>query len=231
MSVDINWSMLTDSSANFGNHLVNAAGQYSQRREQSRDRSALRNYLQNPNDQEALGALAERNPEAAIRLRDHHIERARQLRTDQREQLLFGARLLEGVTDEPGYQRARALAQRAGIDLSNIPETFDPGFVSQMQELTRRLNPVDPVRVGEGDQLVDPRTGRVIASGRPRVRYHAIPPGGRLEPEPGAVQPVRVTSPEQAREYPPGTPIILPDGTIGTVPGGPTPPASAGFPW
>lgn len=36
----------------------------------------------------------------------------------------------------------------------------------------------------------------------------------------GAQAPIRVTSPDQARSLPPGTPIILPDGTGGVVPGG-----------
>ncbi len=34
----------------------------------------------------------------------------------------------------------------------------------------------------------------------------------------GSEQPVKVSSPEEARKLPSGTPIILPDGRTGTVP-------------
>ena len=62
----------------------------------------------------------------------------------------------------------------------------------------------------------------------PGVRYHrgdafkGLP--GQPQAQPGttgggARAPVRVGSPEEARKLPPGTPIILPDGRTGTVPG------------
>lgn len=44
------------------------------------------------------------------------------------------------------------------------------------------------------------------------------PPPDADRPDPK--QPVKVSSPEEARKLPPGTPIILPDGTPGRVPGG-----------
>jgi hypothetical protein len=42
-------------------------------------------------------------------------------------------------------------------------------------------------------------------------------PPGAAAPA-GAGQPVKVSSPEEARKLPSGTPIILPDGRTGTVP-------------
>lgn len=48
-------------------------------------------------------------------------------------------------------------------------------------------------------------------------------------PEQGGDIPA-VSSPEEARQLPPGTQFRMPDGRIGTVPGGPTQPASVPFP-
>lgn len=230
MSVDLHWEMLTNASANLGNALVGAAGAVRQRREQHKDRRALLNYLTAPEDEEAFGDLAERDPQTAYRIRDEHIEQARQLRADQREHLDYVGQLLQGVTDEAGYQRAIGLARQAGIDVTGH-EAYDPAFVSAVTDLHNRLHPVDPVRVGEGDRLVNPRTREVIAEGSPRVRYHAIPPGGRLVAEPGAgagAAPAEVTAtnPQTGERirFNPAT------GQWEPVQGGPTPPASGNFP-
>lgn len=75
MNLDIRWNLLTDSSANFGNHLVNAAGTLSRAITRRRDRSAVRNYLQNPADADAFGDLVERDPAMAVRLREDQRER------------------------------------------------------------------------------------------------------------------------------------------------------------
>lgn len=229
MSVDLQWDMLTNSSANLGNALVNAAGSIRQRREQHKDRGALRNYLTNPDSAEAFGELAERNPETAYRIRDEHIAQARQLRADQREHLDYIGQLLRGVTDEAGYQRAIQLARQAGIDVAGH-ETYDPAFVSAVTELHSRLHPVDPVRVGEGDRLVNPQTGAVVAQGNPqRPRYYSVPPGGRLVPEPGAS-----AAPSETIAVNPqtGERLRLNPATNQWEPiqGGPTPSASGNFP-
>lgn len=184
MAVDIQWDMLTNSSANLGNALANAAGNVRQHREVSRNREAVTNYLANPNDQSAFQGLAARSPEMAFRLRDEQLQRARQLRADQREQLQFVGRLVRNVRDENGWREARRVAGQAGIDLSGVPENYDQSYVVQLQELDRAMNRVAPVTVAEGAQLVDPETGRVVASTPQRPRYYSIPPGGRLELDP-----------------------------------------------
>jgi hypothetical protein len=95
-------------------------------------------------------------------------------------------------TQERGYrnteQTYRALAERNNLDPENV------------------ITPFLPSR-----EAASPSG----ASGQTGVPF---PGGGRAEPPPAAQPPVRVRTPEEARRLPRGTPILLPDGTIGRVP-------------
>lgn len=227
MAVDLQWGLLTNASANLGNALVQGAGAIRQRRETARDRGALTNYLANPTDQATFSGFAERNPAMAFQIRDDQLQRARQLRADQREQLTFVGRLVRNVRDEASYQQARRLAQQAGIDVTNVPPNYDPQFVGQLQALDRQLNRVAPVSVAEGGTLIDPETGAVVGRGNPpRPRYYPVQPGGRLEldpsyqgpttdsPQPGPVtseapafQPAPAGAPSEYGSLPSGSPL------------------------
>ncbi len=188
MAVDLDWSLLTNASANLGNALVQGAGQIRQRREAAKNRAAVANYLNNPNDQAAFAGLAERSPEMAFRIQDQHVERARQLTADQRAHLDYLGQILADERGQPigpeAYPQALELARRAGIDVTGH-EVYDPAFVGSVVQLRNRLHPVTPVSVPEGGTLVNPQTGAVVGQGRPpRPRYYPIQPGGRLELDP-----------------------------------------------
>jgi hypothetical protein len=141
MSVDLNWQMLTNASANLGNALVQGAGQIRQRQETSRDRSAITNYLSNPSDQAAFTGLAERNPTMAFALRDDQVQRVRALRADQQGMLRQAGELLRDVRDDQSYQRALAAARTAQIDITGAPPNYDPDFVGQIRAAARALTP------------------------------------------------------------------------------------------
>jgi hypothetical protein len=66
---------------------------------------------------------------------DHEAEIER-----RRDHIIMGAQLLQGVNDEAGYQRARQMAQQAGMDLSDIPPNFDPEYVRGVVDLGTRLH-------------------------------------------------------------------------------------------
>lgn len=181
MSVDINWSMLTDASRNFGNALVGAASTIHDRRKESGDREATANYLQNPNDPAARQEALRRNPAQAMQIEDHHIERARSLRADQREQLDYIGQLLTGPDGHPiseaDYPRALALAHQAGIDVAGH-ETYDPAFVGAAVQLHQRLHPVAPVAVGDNQTLRNPQTGDRVGGGAEQPHDTVIPMQG-----------------------------------------------------
>lgn len=59
-------------------------------------------------------------------------QRAAQYKTAV-EQAAQTAQLLNGVTDEASYQRARLVAQQQGLDVSKVPSSFDPQWVQTMR--------------------------------------------------------------------------------------------------
>jgi hypothetical protein len=63
-----------------------------------------------------------------------------QLSEAHQEQFKLGAALLKDVKDEAGYQQARAAAQRMGMDLSEIPEAYDPNYVDQVLRIGAALS-------------------------------------------------------------------------------------------
>lgn len=50
------------------------------------------------------------------------------------QKLALGGQLLDGATDQPSYDRARAEAQANGLDVSRMPAAFDPAFVAQKRK-------------------------------------------------------------------------------------------------
>jgi hypothetical protein len=82
---------------------------------------------------------------------------------------------------------------------------------------------------GQARQLLENRYAaqpRIVtgADGRPYILQ-----GGSPTPSASDANLPAPASPEEARRLPPGTRFRLPDGTVGTVPGGPTPRASGDF--
>lgn len=181
MAVDLNFSLLTDASRNFGNALVGAASTIHDRRKESGDRAATANYLNNPNDPAARAAAIQRNPAQALQIEDHHVERARALRADQQQQLDYIGQILTGQNGQPigeaEYPQALELARRAGIDVTGH-ETYDPAFVGMTVQLHQRLHPAAPVVVGDNQSLRNPQTGERVGGGSDQPRDTVIPMQG-----------------------------------------------------
>jgi hypothetical protein len=96
-------------------------------------------------------------------------------------------------------------------------DSFDRFNLERLPDITSRdvLAPVmnDAFPANPGDPMPQ-RSGNATPAAGP------VMPGVNAEPPPQAQQPVRVRTPEEARRLPPGTPIMLPDGSMGRVPGG-----------
>lgn len=79
--------------------------------------------------------------------------------------------------------------------------------------------------VGPGDVVIDVRN----PGGPPVYESPYVEQGGMIYERPDALRTLpQPRSPEEARRLPPGTRFRLPDGSIGTVPGGPQASPSAG---
>ena len=110
-------------------------------------------------------------------------------------------------------------------------EGFRPGtpeFNSRVIELGKaeRVKTLS-VQPGGGVATYDPQTGKTEFAIAPNYGQGqtGAPAGNPSTPQ----NLPRVATPQDAAKLPPGTQFLLPDGRIGTVPGGPTSQASGGF--
>ncbi|WP_016744388.1 hypothetical protein [Rhizorhabdus wittichii] len=218
MAFDINWSLLTDASANLGNALANTGKQIGERRREARTNNALADAMADPKNVEAQDRLRRIDPRLAFQTEQLQRQKIAQLRADQQAELGFAARAFDGVQNEAGYRNAVANIRRAGFDVSDYPAAYDPAQISSIVNLGRMLNPVDPVKVGQGDVLINPVTGKVVARGEPKPqRYYPVAPGGTLVPEPTSgtsQQPVSISTDAEYLNLPNGTPFMGPDGVV-----------------
>lgn len=140
--------------------------------------------------QEALQQMQMRDRQEDRQLRRDVLERqsrAQQLQ-EARERITLMSRLLDGVSPENYAQRLQA-AQGMGLDVSQVPQQFDPNWVSQTQMQAQALAGAverELMAVAPGTQVIDKRTGEPVFKNPDRPRYYPVPPGGMLVPEPGA---------------------------------------------
>lgn len=243
-----------------------------QEREQREARNALAEYAVNPSEA-GLAGIAAHAPEFAMQERQRYQSQAAAAQQQQQDQLPIVSRLLNGATAE-NWQQRLAMAQQYGIDISRVPQQFDPAWVSQTQTLVQAMQEPGGVEAlsTAGRQAMDmgyePGTPQfadvvtqIVTAGlaepytgsqgetrlyQPQLRppqqaqTNAVPPPPNLgnavdfEAYRGRVATlgaqeaagwlqrsgfaIRVQSPDQARQLPSGTPIILPDGSEGRVP-------------
>lgn len=97
--------------------------------------------------QQAYANLAKYNPQGALQVRaweQQNEARAAQAQAQQiqkrRADLPFLGRLLNSVTDENSYQRARGIAQEYGVDLAGAPPQYDPNWLNQQKVTVQALS-------------------------------------------------------------------------------------------
>lgn len=96
--------------------------------------------------QEAYDRLNKINPRLAFQVQGQMAsQQAAQAKIAQEqnqrgfEGLQTVGKLLEGVADEPTFQRARTLAQQNGIDVSRVPTNYDPEWVNGQREFIQKM--------------------------------------------------------------------------------------------
>lgn len=166
--------------------------------------------------------------EGAMRFEESQREQAAAQRTAQRQQMMDVARLLDEATDQASYDRGRAIAQRMGLDMSDIPEAYDPAWVDQQrqimrdfierpQEMTSFMREAQAAGIVPGSEEFRNAFNRRYNA----PRYFPLNPGGRLELDPSYTGP---DAPPRGEPPPELTDEDFRDD------GGPTPRASGGFP-
>lgn len=218
-----------------------------------------------------MQTIARHNPQLAMQIQQRQLAMQKQRQEVRRAQVEDVARLFDGVTPE-NYSQRIAAARQLGIDVSSVPQNYDPAWVAQNKAIFGALSGKDNDLSGIARELVDagyqPNTPEfkqamagvinnkyaaeyVDEQGNTRRRSALnLNPGAPMAPQPqqsaaaqepitfdmymsarqglgpqgslewitGSNIPVRVATPQQARQLPRGTRIILPDGSEGVVP-------------
>lgn len=228
--------------------------------------------VNNPNGED-WQTIARYNPELAMQLRQREAQTQAMQRKEQRARVEDIAKLFQGVTPE-NYGQRIAAARTLGVDVSGVPQTFDPNWVAQNGAIFQALAGKDQELSGIARELQDAgykpgtpefndamrgvinnkyaseyvdengntrRRSALNLSGPPAApaQQAAPPPSQAVEPmtpeqfkgainglgQSGALQflqrngmRVRVSTPEEAMSLPSGTPLYLPDGTVGVRP-------------
>lgn len=229
---DVNWAL--GIMPNAGEAFTQAFQQGQQTARQNRARAALAALAKDPNNTGALSALAESDPETAMQFRKQQLEYSKAQLAQHQDSILKGAQIVRELkpTDQASWDRARALAAQAGVDISQVPAQFDPQYAQGVVHLADALDPKgrsEGFTLSPGQVRYGPN-GQVIANGPPdKPRYYSVPPGGMLVPEPGSVgaqvgpQPGAI---EDGYRFKGGNPA---DPNSWEPVGGPTPSASGGF--
>jgi hypothetical protein len=102
------------------------------------------------------------------------------------------------------------------------PEAQDPGIIREFDEATKRGLIPQGTPFTQYVQMRSPNMSSPVT-----IPYGATVSGGGA-PAGGGLP--RVSSPDEAAKLPPGSQFMMPDGRIGTVPGGAGGNASGGFP-
>lgn len=251
----VNWNMAVG--PDIGTHIYNSFQQGQQQGREERGRNALTAYALNPNDQ-TLAGMAQYDPKFVIDQRQAQAQKAQQdlgtvakLLEGVTDEATYQQRL--GMAKNMGIDTSKAPANfdpkwvsdtsamfkllttkpeamstygKAAMDAGFQPGT--PGFqefvLGQIRADAIKTIPYVP---GGGVATFNPQTGQANVIVQPN--YGQGPAGAPAAPAAPASLPM-VNSPQEALRLPPGTRFRMPDGRIGTVPGGASSNAGGNFP-
>lgn len=226
---------------NAGDHFAQAFQQGMENNRVTAARNAMSVLARDPTNQGALAALAKADPTTAMAYRKQQLEYSKTLLDQHQDSILRGAEIIRQFQpkDQASYSAALQAAQQAGIDISQVPQQFNPAYVDGVVKIADALKPQagtqDPGIIREFNiatqrGLVQPGTTyqQYVTMRNPGMSTPVtIPYGAQVAP--GGSDMPTVASPDDAAKLPPGKQFRLPDGRIGTVPGGTSGNAGGGF--
>ncbi len=145
MGVDIDWGGFNASMErnNAGRRWQEGWQEGEKRAQENALKAAMTQYATNPDDPNAINALAQVDPQAALVARGQQQTRAAEISERHRADIMKGAQLVRQMKpqDQAGWQRVLATAGQLGIDLSEVPQQFDPQYVESLIAAADTFNP------------------------------------------------------------------------------------------
>jgi hypothetical protein len=223
----VNWAIGLQQ-GNAGDSFATAFQQGQVNNRQSMARSAMAALVANPKNERALQALASVDPAAAQQFQQQQAETVKQQLAQHQDSILKGAEILRQFQpkDQASYSAALSAAQQAGIDVSQVPQQYNPEYVQGVIHIADALKPQAsdnmkyiPLQPGGSVARVNPQTGQVemVVQANPGNMQAGAPATGG--PPPGHI--------EDGYRFKGGNPA---DPNAWEQVGGPSPSGSATFP-
>jgi hypothetical protein len=196
-------------------------------RKQAAVEAAMGALAGNPDDPNALANLAKVDPRSAMQYRGEMERRQAAKLEAHRDNIMRGAQVIRQLQpgDDASWQQALETARGIGIDVSQVPQHFDPQYVKGLMGVADAFAPqkgndaptsYEEYQRAQSDpnyaKFLEEKRGPIVANNGDGT--FTIIPRSQAAPNPAPQQPGAVPPP------PPGF----------VVDGGPTPPASGPFP-
>jgi hypothetical protein len=132
-------------------------------------RSAMAALVQDPNNAQALGALAKLDPATAMQFRQQQAQMLKEQLAQHQDSIIKGAEIIREFQpkDQQSYSQALSAAQAAGIDISQVPQQYNPQYVDGIVHLADAMKPqpsdvqVVPITAGGGAVQFNKKTGQI----------------------------------------------------------------------
>jgi hypothetical protein len=166
----VNWGLGVQQ-GNPGDAFAQAFQQGQQRRQQNMAKAAMAALVKDPNNQKALEALAQVDPGAAMQFQTQKLEIAKAQLGAHYENVLKGGEIIRQVQpkDQASWDQALAMAQHAGIDISEVPRVWDENTAKYAQQLSGLADAFKP--------KTEPQDPGIIREFDEATRRGLVPPG------------------------------------------------------
>jgi hypothetical protein len=128
---------------NAGDRFASAFQQGMQMNAERAKRQAMAALMANPNDPKALADLARMDPSTAMDFRKQQLEYTKTQLAQHQDSIIKGAQILRQFQpkDQASYTAALQAAQQAGVDISQVPQEFNPEYVNGVIHIADALKP------------------------------------------------------------------------------------------
>lgn len=160
----VNWGLGIQQGPGPGEAFANAFQKGQEVARQNKARAAMGALARDPNNQAALAALAEIDPQAAMQIQQRQHEQAMAGLEQHRDAIQVGAKIIRQINPQnpEGWNQALGALKQMGYDPAQlgVPMDYNPQYVQGIVGLADALDP----RKGEGMRYVPLQQGGSVAA-------------------------------------------------------------------